>query len=53
MFVDASETPFLSSIILCFYVLEIITPKGLVPLLLSINSNLKVFLLSFIFNYSK
>jgi hypothetical protein len=25
MFVNASETPFLSSIILCFYVLKIIT----------------------------
>ena len=26
---DESETPFLSSIILCFYVLKIIRPNGL------------------------
>jgi hypothetical protein len=29
MFVNASETPFFSLIMLCFYVLKIITPNGL------------------------
>jgi hypothetical protein len=29
MCVNASETPFLSSIMLCFYVLKIIAPNGL------------------------
>ena len=30
MFVNASETPFLSLVILCFYVFKIFTAKGLI-----------------------